>query len=474
MSNRRREQLLPATDSAPGHERAIIAYCLTNPAEFFDVSDRLQPAHFSVTRHARIWEAMQKVAAGGHTPNRLQVRLRIAPEDLKEDTTLEMFLGALIHELQGNMEGFDFLAYVDTVASLGQRRQMLDAMQDAMVRIRAMDSSVPNEDLVDEAVRAITASTGRSFDRDMRTYGEFADEVAQRVTASLDAGEGGGIGLSPGLKAVEEVMGPLIGGKVYVLAGMSSGGKSALAKTIVEAASLDAKRKGLGWAYVASLEMNGQEHAARALADFLRIPSYKIERAALNRAEVDMIATRGREKLHQYPILIDQRRRMNMEMIRARMAQVRIQRGLSLAVIDHLLLIRGGKKDSLMDRVMEAVIEAKIMAGEFNIPIILLAQINEKNLLDRPSGWPIASDLFGGASITQNADIVAFIHRPELVTRKKEPKKEATEQHDKWTQQLERERGKAWFFSDKSRGMEGGVKRELTFDGATTSFKDVS
>ncbi|WP_370193820.1 MULTISPECIES: replicative DNA helicase [Aurantimonas] len=472
MSDRRRQEVVPQSDSAPQHERAIIAYCLTNPHEFFEVSGKLDPSHFFVTRHARIWDAMQKVAANGQTPNKAQVRLRIDPSDRKEDTALEMFLGALIHELQNNMEGFDFAAYVDTVVTLGQRRQMIDSLQATIVKIRGMDPSVRNEDVVDEAVRSITSVGGNAFDRDMRTYGEFADDVAQRVSAMVDDEDTGGYGLSPGLKGVEEVMGPLIGGKVYVLAGMSSGGKSALAKSIMEAAALDAKRKGLGYIYNASLEMNGQEHAARSLADFLGIPSFKIERAAVNRGEAEMIATRGREKLHSYPIMIDQRRRMTMEVIRARMMKLKHQRGLAMGVIDHLLLIRGGKKDSLMDRVMDAVIEAKIMAGEFNIPILLLSQINEKNLLDRPSGWPIASDLFGGASIVQNADIVMFVHRPELVLRKKEPAKAAVEKHDKWIADMDRERGRAWVFTDKSRGMEGGLKRQLRFDGETMRFSD--
>ena len=35
------------------------------------------------------------------------------------------------------------------------------------------------------------------------------------------------------------------------------------------------------------------------------------------------------------------------------------------------------------------------------------------------------------------------------------------------------ERGKAFVFTDKGRGMEGGLKRELTFDGPTMTFRDI-
>ena len=472
MSNRRREEHIPQSDSAPQFERAIIAYTLTNADAFYDVSDKLQPHHFFIVRHARIWAAMQKCIAAGKKPERRMVRLYMPSADSKDDTSFELFTGALMHELRMSTDQFDFAVAVKTVVTLGDRRQIVRSMEESILKIRAMDPGAPTEDVVDEAVRSITVSTGREFDADMQTYGQFAEQVSRRISSVIDD-ETVGVGLHPGLKGVEEVMGPLIGGKVYVLAGMSSGGKSALAKSITEAAAKDAKRKGLGHVYIASLEMAGQEHAARSLADFLGIPAFKIERASVNRGEMDRIHTVGREYMASLPIIIDQRRRMSMETIRSRMQQVKFTRGLAMGVIDHVLLIRPSRdKDSLMDRVMEAVIEAKIMAGEFNIPILLLAQINEKNLLDRPSGWPIASDLFGGASLVQNADSVIFIHRPEQVLRKKEPAKGATEKHDQWMAQMEREKGRAWVFSDKSRGMEGGLKRELTFDGEFMRFTD--
>ncbi|MCQ8781683.1 replicative DNA helicase [Mangrovibrevibacter kandeliae] len=470
----------PAEIISEEAERAVAGYILANPSQFFEINDRLQSEHFSTSRIMRIWAAMQRAVEKGKSPDRRMVALFIDPLDKKDDTPLTIYIANLIHDVTRNIEGFDLLAYTDTIIRLAQKRALLAALDQARVQVAAADVGTAIEDLVDEGVRALTSAGVGDFDRDMRTYGQWAEALGQRVNRAIADEENGGIGLSPGLKAVEEVIGPLIGGKVYVLAGMSSGGKSALAKSIMESAALDAKRKRQGWLYNASLEMNGEEHAARALSDYLGIPSFKIERAALNRSEVEAIGSRGREWASQYPILIDQRRRMTMEKIRSRMMQVKNRYGLAMAVIDHILLIRGGKKDSLMDRVMEAVIEAKIMAGELGIPILLLAQINEKNLLERPSGWPIASDLFGGASIVQNADVVFFIHRPELVTRKKEPAKTAKKRdedgdtpHQAWERRLEREAGQAWVFSDKTRGLAGGVRRELRFDGETTTFRDI-
>ena len=220
--------------------------------------------------------------------------------------------------------------------------------------------------------------------------------------------------------------------------------------------------------------MHGEEYAARSLAEELGIPSFKLERADVNRAELDRISVAAYESLKEYPILVDQRRRMTLDTLRSRMMDVRIRYGLAMGVVDHLLLIRSARKAaSLQERVSETVEELKIMAGEFNVPILLLAQVNEKNILERPSGWPIAADLFGGQAIQQTADMTLFVHRPEIVTRRREPAKTAEFKHREWEDKLVMERGKAFVFTDKGRGMEGGLKRELTFDGPTMTFRDI-
>ena len=66
-----------------------------------------------------------------------------------------------------------------------------------------------------------------------------------------------------------------------------------------------------------------------------------------------------------------------------------------------------------------------------------------------------------------------FVHRPEIVTRRREPAKTAEFKHREWEDKLVMERGKAFVFTDKGRGMEGGLKRELTFDGPTMTFRDI-
>lgn len=456
-------------------ERAVIGVTLSDSSKFWDVYGKLKPHDFAVPRMARIWAAMCRAGEAGKPVNRNYTTLFISG-DGEENTPLPVLLGALINDAPENAADLD--AYVETISHLSNKRSLLDALDSARTEIMSIDAGVPLEDMQDKAVRAVTSSIAQDFDRDMKSYFEWGKSLEHDVFEAYNAGEEGGVGLPCGLRAVEEVMGRLLPGKVYVVAGMASAGKSALVRQIAEAASVEAARRKIGWGYIASLEMTGEDYATRYIAQQLGIPGDRIDHGNLNSAEVEALS-RQVQRLKDYPIIIDTRARLDMETIRARMMRVKNRNGLSFGVIDHLLLIRGGKRDSMMERVSDATIEAKNLAKEFGIPMLILSQLNEKAILERPSGWPNPADLFGGQAIQQNTDVTMFVHRPEKVTERKEPPKTQSKKegelspHQKWVERMDRERGVAYVFNQKRRGGAGNVKRELSFDGPTMSFRDV-
>jgi replicative DNA helicase len=92
---------------------------------------------------------------------------------------------------------------------------------------------------------------------------------------------------------------------------------------------------------------------------------------------------------------------------------------LDLVLVDYLQLMSGGKNTE--NRVQEVSFisrNMKILARELNIPVLAAAQLS-RAIEQRADKEPQLSDLRESGSLEQDADVVMFIHRAELLTNEK-------------------------------------------------------
>ena len=85
-----------------------------------------------------------------------------------------------------------------------------------------------------------------------------------------------------------------------------------------------------------------------------------------------------------------------------------------VALIDYLQIIRGRRSGSTTrnDNVAEISSDLKGYAKNFNLPIVVLSQVNRESARsDRP---PSISDLRDSGAIEQDADVIIFVHRQEM------------------------------------------------------------
>jgi replicative DNA helicase len=87
--------------------------------------------------------------------------------------------------------------------------------------------------------------------------------------------------------------------------------------------------------------------------------------------------------------------------------------GCKLIFIDHLQLIRvAGYKNGKVQEMGEITRALKLFTKEFNVPIVLLSQLN-RMLENRQDKRPHLSDLRESGDIEQDADLVMFVYRDE-------------------------------------------------------------
>jgi replicative DNA helicase len=94
-----------------------------------------------------------------------------------------------------------------------------------------------------------------------------------------------------------------------------------------------------------------------------------------------------------------------------------------LIIIDYLQLITSKGQFERRDlEVSNITRNLKMIAKDFNLPVLLLSQLN-RQVESRKSKIPVLSDLRDSGAIEQDADIVAFIYRDEIYNPKNEEKK---------------------------------------------------
>ena len=94
------------------------------------------------------------------------------------------------------------------------------------------------------------------------------------------------------------------------------------------------------------------------------------------------------------------------------------RKGLDFVILDYLGLMSGYANKSNYERISLLSRNIKLLAGEFNVPILVLVQLN-RDLKQRQDKRPVLSDIRESGAIEQDSDYVIFAHREGYYDRNK-------------------------------------------------------
>lgn len=443
----------------PSQERAVLGALLANTTTFWMMKDRARESLFTVPIHQKIVGIAHQIAESGRELSAPAIIARLSRED-NSDFSPEGYLATLIADEAEPENLADFLTDLEdmwarrSMARLGTeliRQSTEDSGLDAMGRLEAAK----------EKMEALNDPISAS----VRHIRDIASELLATVSEAAMAEQV--VGLDLGIKGLQDLTGPLMPGRLYILAGPSGSGKSAAAYQVAEFVS----RKET--VLFEEIEMEGEELVERDLAARTGIAADKIERASLSNDEVDALFTASAafDKLKLY---INSTTSPTVAQIRARAMRMKRLKGLGLLVIDHLLYLKSpDRKLGEFEAIRQNLQALKKMAKDLGIPIVLLSQL-KAGFNDGP--WkqiarPNINNLYGGSSVEQEADVICFVHREEYQLRKKEPTENAPDRGE-WMARLDQVEGKAEFVLAKRRGGKGFGIRTVYFEGERVRFTD--
>lgn len=218
-----------------------------------------------------------------------------------------------------------------------------------------------------------------------------------------ESGELGGI--TTGLADLDELLdGGMQRGNLIVIGARPAMGKTALAMTL----SLHVAREhDVGFI---SMEMSHDDVRDRQLAVLARVPMSHIKRPKKGLEYDKVVDAVEASKLLKFRV--SDKSGLNIIQVRSKARALKRRKGLDVLVLDYIGLMNGlDSKQSRAYQIEEISRGLKSLAKELDIAVVCLAQVN-RGVTERANAVPGLHDLRDSGAIEQDADVVAFIHRP--------------------------------------------------------------
>lgn len=464
------QQMVPSNIEA---EEALLGAVLMNAEALDAIRIPLEPQHFYLPAHRDIFAAMLDLRKDGRSITPITVKSKV-DDQLVDGRTIAQHLAHLAVNAVNIINAPDYAyAVMDSAArrasvSLGDRlaNAAYSHGVDFMEEVDALRARF------EDIVRALN---GHAIARTL------SDAAKRSLASTALAYQGKGVsGVDYGIPFLLNMIGPLLGGQLVIIGGMTKHGKSSLIEQIVAGAAMNGHP-----VWVNSGEMKDEELARRALSRITDIKAWQQVRGKVSPADYERLeAARRHAETWQDRVFIRDDS-MTIRQIERELAEfAKFHKG-GMAVVDHVGLV---EKDQSHARTSDAEFASivtrklKVIAGKNEIPIVAAAQlkknifevtdktINRKTYMKVIGRRPKAADLFG--SCEKDADHVITPFRAEAVMDENEPA-EIDDLHSVWEEVMSSVRDRAEIVLALSRHTKWPQRRAVGWNGARTMFSDL-
>lgn len=374
-------------------EQAVISILMTRPDSYDMVAESLQPALFTVPNLRALFAVVRREIAAARHPDLVTVT-----EALKGRMTIQE-VHAIAQSHDHSARGFKGM--VDLLVERHKSRELHRIA--AKLSEAAFDIDKPAQERIDSALAELQkleeiASSDDWVDSEESAIAHM-DVIEQR--------ESGGVrGIETGLVDLDEMLdGGMQRGNLVVIGARPAMGKTALGMTVGLHAAQNHSVAML------SMEMPHSDLRDRQLAILGRIPLSHLKRPKLHGLDYGRVVE-AVERSKALRFFASDKSGQNILQIRSKARTIKRKRGLDVLVVDYIGLMAGlNPKDARAYQIEEISRGLKALAKELDIVVMCLAQVN-RGAMDRANSTPGLHDLRDSGAIEQDADVVAFIHRP--------------------------------------------------------------
>ncbi|HMI62671.1 MAG TPA: replicative DNA helicase [Puia sp.] len=384
-------------------EQVILGAITLEKHAFDAAAEILQPEHFYLDVHQRVYRAMQQLIRKS-----LPIDLLTLAEELKVSGDLEQIGGyQTLTKLQDKVvSSANIASHCKIVYQKYVSREIIRISGEAIAEAYD-DETDPFDQLetVEQRFSGLSLSkTGKQFE----TLAGAAVKAVEQIYKAQQSGDEL-TGVPSGLPVLDTVTQGWQPTNLIIIAARPGVGKSALAGNLaMNAAAHPVKPVPTG---VFSLEMATIQWVTRLLSGSTHVPMYDMKRGRIDDAQMKKLQTAAMIDYPEIPVYFDDTAGLDIYQLKSKARIMVLRYKVGLLIVDYLQLM-GGKKlpgESREQEVARISKELKQLAKELNIPIIALAQLSRQG----DTGEPRLGHLRESGAIEQDADDVLFLTAPE-------------------------------------------------------------
>ena len=387
-------------------EEAVLGAVMLEKNAIYEVIEILKPECFYKETHAKIYQAILDLSVHEEPIDLLTVTQELRRKEILEEVGGPFYITQLTTRVMSSVHA-EYHARI--IYQKYIQRELIRVSSD--IQERAFDESVDVEDLLNSSEQAIFEISQGSQRKDIQPINILLKEAIENIQMASKR-EDSLSGIPSGYTKLDRITAGWQPTDLVIIAARPSMGKTAFVLSMARNMAVD---HGCGVALF-SLEMSSQQLIKRMIVSETELESDKIRTGRLEDYEWQQLDAKI-AKLIEAPVFIDDTPALSVFEFRAKCRRLVQQDKIRIAIIDYLQLMTwtGDTKGNREQEVSNISRSLKAIAKELNIPVIALSQLNRgvESRTGLQNKRPQLADLRESGAIEQDADIVAFIHRPE-------------------------------------------------------------
>ena len=385
-------------------EEAVLGALMLERDSIITVQEFLQADSFYKPEHRTIYAAINELSAELKPIDLYTVTERLKVQKKLAEVGGAAYLAQLTQKV-GSAANVEFHAKI--IAQKYVQRELIRSATE--IQRRSYDESTDVTELIGFAEGEIFKVAEGHVKRSVQSSKDIlARALAQIEEASKNTSAFNGV--PSGFTAIDRVTLGWQLSDLIIVAARPSMGKTAFVLTMARNMAVDHEA---GVAFF-SLEMSSVQLMMRLIVAETGLNGNDVKSGRLTPEQWRHLES-ATKPLGSAPLFIDDTPALSVFEFRSKARRLKIHNDIKIIIIDYLQLMTGNQ-DSKGNREQEVAFISrtlKAIAKELNVPVIALSQLSRATEMRGGSKRPQLSDLRESGAIEQDADIVAFIHRPE-------------------------------------------------------------